>query len=90
MPDATAVGSLVVLGVFSTAIAFLAFFILIAEAGPGRASVITYVNPAVAVLLGVLILHEQLGPRIVHRAGADPRRLGGSRPAGVSRACGDW
>jgi drug/metabolite transporter (DMT)-like permease len=62
MPDATAVGSLLVLGVFSTAIAFLAFFTLIAEAGPGRASVITYVNPAVAVLLGVLILHEQLGP----------------------------
>ena len=62
MPEPNAIGSLLILGVFSTAIAFLAFFTLIAEAGAGRASVITYVNPAVAVFLGVLILHEQLGP----------------------------
>jgi drug/metabolite transporter (DMT)-like permease len=42
-----------------TAIGFLAFFALIAEIGPARATVVTYVNPAVAVLLGVLALHEQ-------------------------------
>jgi drug/metabolite transporter (DMT)-like permease len=42
-----------------TAIGFLAFFALIAEVGPARATVITYVNPAVAVLLGVLALHER-------------------------------
>jgi drug/metabolite transporter (DMT)-like permease len=42
-----------------TAIGFLAFFALIAEIGPARATVITYVNPAVAVLLGVLALHER-------------------------------
>jgi drug/metabolite transporter (DMT)-like permease len=42
-----------------TAIGFLAFFALIAEIGPARATVVTYVNPAVAVLLGVLALHER-------------------------------
>ena len=43
-----------------TALAFLGFFALIAEAGPARASVITYVNPAVAVGLGILVLGERL------------------------------
>jgi hypothetical protein len=41
-------------------VAFLLFFRLIAEIGPARATVITYVNPAVAVTLGVLILGERL------------------------------
>ncbi len=48
------------LAVVCTAIAFLIFFALIAEAGPARASVITYVNPAVAVALGVGVLGEHL------------------------------
>jgi drug/metabolite transporter (DMT)-like permease len=48
------------LAVICTAVAFLGFFALIAEAGPARASVITYVNPAVAVALGVGILGEHL------------------------------
>jgi drug/metabolite transporter (DMT)-like permease len=46
------------LAVICTAVAFLVFFQLIAEVGPARSTVITYVNPAVAVLLGVLILNE--------------------------------
>ena len=46
------------LAVVCTAIAFLLFFALIAEAGPVRATVITYVNPAVAAVLGVAILGE--------------------------------
>lgn len=46
------------LGVLCTAIAFLVFFALISEIGPARATVITYVNPAVAVLLGVSVLGE--------------------------------
>lgn len=54
--------SVVVLGVVCTAIAFLLFFALVAEAGPGRATVITYVNPAVALLLGAMVLHEPLTP----------------------------
>lgn len=50
--------SIVVLGVVCTAIAFVLFFALIAEIGPARATVITYVNPAVALLLGVVLLGE--------------------------------
>jgi drug/metabolite transporter (DMT)-like permease len=46
------------LGVVCTALAFLLFFALIAEVGPVRATVITYVNPAVAVAAGVTLLGE--------------------------------
>jgi drug/metabolite transporter (DMT)-like permease len=52
--------SIVALGVICTALAFLLFFSLVAEAGPARATVITYINPAVAIVLGVLMLDEQL------------------------------
>ena len=48
------------LGVVCTAIAFLLFFALIAEVGPVRATIITYVNPAVALALGVVVLGEPL------------------------------
>jgi drug/metabolite transporter (DMT)-like permease len=44
--------------VICTAVAFLVFFALIAESGPARATVITYINPAVAITLGVLLLNE--------------------------------
>jgi drug/metabolite transporter (DMT)-like permease len=57
-PSAKAVGSVLGLAVICTAVAFLVFFALIAEVGPVRATVITYVNPAVAALLGVVILDE--------------------------------
>lgn len=53
-----AIWSVIGLGVLCTATAFTLFFALIAEAGPARATVITYVNPAVAIILGVLILSE--------------------------------
>lgn len=52
--------SVLVLGVVCTAIAFALFFALIAEAGPARATVFTYVNPLVAIVLGVLLLDEPL------------------------------
>jgi len=52
--------SLLTLGIFSTAIAFISFFIVLKEIGPARASIGTYVNTAVAVVLGVLILSEPL------------------------------
>jgi drug/metabolite transporter (DMT)-like permease len=55
---ARAVLSLVVLGVLCTAVALAMFFALIREVGPQRALVITFLNPAVAVLLGVLLLGE--------------------------------
>ncbi len=47
-----------VLAVVCTALAFVLFFALIEETGPYRSTVITYVNPAVAVLLGVVLLGE--------------------------------
>jgi drug/metabolite transporter (DMT)-like permease len=52
--------AIAVLGIVCSALAFLVFFALIAEVGPTRATVITYVNPAVALLLGVLVLGEPL------------------------------
>ena len=58
MPSGRVLASVVGLAVICTAIAFLLFFELIAEVGPVRATVITYVNPAVAALLGVTILSE--------------------------------
>jgi len=60
VPAPKILAALAGLAVVCTAVAFLAFFALIAEAGPARATVITYVNPAVAVVLGVLVLGEQL------------------------------
>jgi drug/metabolite transporter (DMT)-like permease len=53
--------SLVVLGVFCTAVALLAFYQLVGVAGSNRAGLVTYVNPVVAVLLGVVLLNEHLG-----------------------------
>jgi len=50
--------SVIGLGIVCTALAFVVFFALIADIGPSRATVFTYVNPAVAVLLGVLLLDE--------------------------------
>jgi drug/metabolite transporter (DMT)-like permease len=52
--------SLVCLGAGCTALALAVFFALIREVGPQRALVITFVNPAVAVLLGVVLLSEPL------------------------------
>ena len=45
-----------------TATAFLVFFALIREVGATRALVFTYVNPAVALAAGVIVLHEPLTP----------------------------
>jgi drug/metabolite transporter (DMT)-like permease len=55
-----AAGSIVVLAVVCTAAAFLVMFALVAEAGPARMTLITYVNPAVAILLGALVLNEPI------------------------------
>jgi drug/metabolite transporter (DMT)-like permease len=56
---ATGIASIVILGLVCTALAFVIFFALVAEIGPNRATVITYVNPAVAVALGLLLLNER-------------------------------
>ena len=57
--SARVVWSVIGLALICTATAFLIFFALIAEVGPARATVITYVNPAIALLLGVLLLNEK-------------------------------
>jgi len=46
--------------VVCSALAFLVFFPLVEEVGPARSTVVTYLNPAIAVLLGVAILGEPL------------------------------
>lgn len=55
----------VALAVVCTALAFVLFFALIAEVGGVRATVITFVNPAVAVVLGAVVLHEKITPLTV-------------------------
>ncbi len=63
--DVTAVpldawAAILVLGAVCSALAFVLLFALIAEVGPARTTVITYVNPAVALVLGVVLLSEPL------------------------------
>ena len=65
VPSADTLASVVVLGLFCSALAFLFFFRLIAEIGPGRATIITYVNPVVALALGVAILDESITTGVV-------------------------
>jgi len=60
LPSPSVVASVLVLALICTALAFVLFFELIAEAGPVRATVITFVNPAVAVALGLVVLGEPL------------------------------
>jgi drug/metabolite transporter (DMT)-like permease len=57
--------SLLGLGVICSAFAFVVFFALFKEIGSGRATMITYVNMAVAILLGILVLGEPLTPGIL-------------------------
>jgi drug/metabolite transporter (DMT)-like permease len=62
VPSAAAIGALIGLGVLCTAAAFVGYFILVAEAGAGRALVITYINPVIAVGAGMLVRGERPGP----------------------------
>jgi len=90
MPPTDAVIAIVVLGLLCTAAAFVVFGLLIAEVGAGRALVITYVNPVVAVALGMAVVGERPG------AGAIVGLLlilagswlatGGRLPPGLARA----
>lgn len=60
LPSASVLAALAGLGVLCTAVAFVGFLELIRETGPTRSTVITYVNPAVAVAAGALFLDEPL------------------------------
>jgi drug/metabolite transporter (DMT)-like permease len=62
VPSGKVIASIAVLGVACTAVALAVMFALIAEAGPSRASIVTYINPIIAVALGVTFLGEGLGP----------------------------
>jgi drug/metabolite transporter (DMT)-like permease len=65
IPDPGVIASMLVLGVICTALAYLIFFALVAEVGASRGTVITYVNPAVSVFLGVTFLGEPLNAAII-------------------------
>lgn len=65
VPSIESTLSLAALGVLCTALAFIAFFALIARVGPVRAPLFTYVNPVVAILLGTIILAEPLTPGLL-------------------------
>ncbi|WP_375388976.1 DMT family transporter [uncultured Amnibacterium sp.] len=60
VPSPAAIGSIVTLAVVCSAAAFVILFALIAEMGPVRVTTITYVNPAVAIVAGALVLHERV------------------------------
>lgn len=59
MISSKSVAALVALGLFPTALAFVIFFILIKDIGPARASLVTYLNTAFAVILGVIFHNER-------------------------------
>jgi drug/metabolite transporter (DMT)-like permease len=61
VPSALALTSVAVLGVACTALALFLYFWLINEAGAARASVVAYINPAVAAVIGVVVLNEPFG-----------------------------
>ena len=60
MPSSSVLWSVFLLGLFPTALAFIFFFQLMPEIGPARASLVTYLNTAFAVLLGIILLGEPL------------------------------
>jgi drug/metabolite transporter (DMT)-like permease len=59
VPSVSVVASIAVLAVVCSALGFLLFFALVGEIGPVRATVITYINPVVAAVLGVIVLSER-------------------------------
>jgi drug/metabolite transporter (DMT)-like permease len=60
MPGATSWGSVIVLALLCTAVAYVLFFRLIAHVGAARAITVTYLIPVFAVLWGALFLHEEI------------------------------
>jgi drug/metabolite transporter (DMT)-like permease len=61
LPSPRALGCIAALGIVCTAIAMMLMFYLVSHAGASRATLITYLNPVVASLLGVMLLDERLG-----------------------------
>jgi drug/metabolite transporter (DMT)-like permease len=65
MPGARAVLSVLVLGAVGTALAFVIFYKLINEVGAGRASLVSYLAPGVALFYGALLLDETITPAAI-------------------------
>jgi len=65
VPTLPSAVSLIALAVLCTAVAFIVFFALIDRVGPVRAPLFTYVNPVVAIVLGVIVLSEPITPGLV-------------------------
>lgn len=65
LPSLELIVSLLVLGLICTALGYLLYFALVAEVGASRGVVITYVNPAISVLLGITLLAEPLNAAII-------------------------
>jgi drug/metabolite transporter (DMT)-like permease len=92
VPPGRVIAALAGLAIVCTAVAFLVFFSLIREVGASRAMVFTYVNPAVAVAAGVIVLGEPLSAELIASfalilagsalaTAAQPRRIAAT-PAG--------
>lgn len=65
LPSAHAIEAVLALGIFPTAMAFALYFVVMADFGPARASLVTYPNTAIAVVLGIIFLHEPITLGIV-------------------------
>ena len=65
LPSLLALSSLAVLGVVCTALGLWLYFYLVSQVGAARATVFTYVNPAVATLLGIIVLDEPFGVSLI-------------------------
>lgn len=61
IPPPAGISALIGLGVLCTAAAFVAYGVVIAEAGAGRALIVTYINPVIAVGAGMLVRGERPG-----------------------------
>jgi drug/metabolite transporter (DMT)-like permease len=94
IPSPGALVAILILGVVCTALAFTVFALLIDEVGPVRSTVVTYINPAVASLLGVLVLSESftaamaLGLGLVILGSSVATRGSGPKPAGEAAMAG--
>ena len=100
LPSEKVVASVVTLGVVCTAAAFMLLFALVGEVGPVRATTITYLNPAVAVVAGAVILGEPVtvwtvvgfvlvvtGSYLVNRGGRPPAPLEAELAGETSSSC---
>lgn len=59
------IGSVVILGIVNTFVAYLFYYFVVRELGAARASMVTYIIPPVGVTLGWIFLGEQIGVTLV-------------------------